>query len=93
MGDSIIAKCVSCGYSSGILPTGGGIRSFRTHDAQPVHCETCRAVTTANVKKVPLSCLACRSVEVTRLQGPGPTICPKCGKTDLRFQDGGIRWD
>jgi hypothetical protein len=93
MGNSIIAQCASCGYSSGTLLTGGGMRSFQTYDAQPVRCASCRAVTTANLKKVPLSCLTCRSVEVTRLQDPGPTICPKCGKTDLRFQDGGIKWD
>ena len=69
------------------------MRSFSSYDAQPVHCASCRAVRTANLKEAPLSCLTCGSVEVTALQGSGPGSCPKCGKTELRFRKGGIKWD
>jgi hypothetical protein len=93
MGDSKIAECASCGYSSGTLLTGGGMRSFRTYDAQPVHCASCGVIRTANLKVAPLSCLMCGGVGVTALQGLGPTSCPKCGKAELRFRKGGIKWD
>lgn len=93
MGSSTIAHCKACGYQSDTLMTGGGMRNFQTYDARPVHCRQCQAVTTANFKEPKLTCLRCSSAEVTPLVGCGPTICPKCGKTELRFQDGGVLWD
>lgn len=93
MGSSTIAHCNACGYDTGQLPTGGGIRNFRTYDAEPVHCARCHEVTLANVKQSPLVCLKCGGSEVTLLPGEGLSVCPKCGKAELRFQNGGIRWD
>lgn len=93
MGTSAIAHCEACGYRSDTLLLGGGIRSFRTHDARPIHCARCRAVTTANFKASPLACLQCGSAEVTPLVGKGPMVCPKCGEAQLLLRDAGILWD
>ena len=93
MGSSTIARCGACGYQSDTLLIGGGMRSFNTHEARPVHCARCNAVTTANFKSPTLSCLMCDSSDVTPIAENSPAICPKCGKLELRFQSGGIKWD
>ena len=93
MGTSKIARCGACRYESDELLTGGGLVSFRTYDARPVHCGRCKEVTTANFKAQPLICERCSSAHVVPLVGEGPLACPKCGKIELRLSDGEILWD
>jgi hypothetical protein len=64
VGSSTIGHCDACGYATGQLRTGGGIRNFQTYDAQPIHCAQCQEVRLANVKP-PLVCLKCE------MQKPG----------------------
>ena len=93
MGSSAIAHCSACGYQSGLLMTGGGIRNFRVFDARPANCARCQTITWANVKAQPLACQKCGGTEVILLANNGVSSCPKCGERHLELRDGGLLWD
>jgi hypothetical protein len=93
MGDSTIACCNACGYATPLLMTGGGMHNFRTFDARPVLCPTCREVTTANMKAALPVCLKCGEGATSAVPWPGPSVCPKCGESHLYLKAGGLMWD
>lgn len=63
MGSSTDAHCFACGYDT-FLMIGGGMANWTTYAAWPVSCNTCKAVTTANFKELPLICEECGSHDV-----------------------------
>lgn len=63
VGTTTDVHCFACGYDE-FLTLGGGMANHKTHAAWPVSCKTCEAVTTANFKQSPLTCLECKSLEV-----------------------------
>ncbi len=49
---------------------GGGMRNYATFAAWPVSCAACSAITTANFKQTPLTCLECASGNVLPISDP-----------------------
>jgi hypothetical protein len=67
MGTQRDASCDFCGYST-CVTEGGTMRGFAEYSAKPVSCPTCRAITSANERKLPLTCDKCGSAGVTELE-------------------------
>jgi hypothetical protein len=63
MGHTSDAHCFACGYDKP-LPLGAAMTNHAEHAAWPVTCRSCSAVTTANFKQSPLTCLECGSTDV-----------------------------
>lgn len=67
--DSVDAHCFSCGYDK-LLMVGGLMTNFKVYSAEPVSCENCKEMTTANYKATPLTCEVCNSSNVLRIDDP-----------------------
>jgi len=51
MGEMYIAKCLNCGYKTGMLTLGGGMLNFDTYDGEPVCNFDTKEIEVANAKE------------------------------------------
>jgi transposase-like protein len=89
MGQTNDAHCLSCGYDTA-LTIGGAMMSPVCY--WPVSCPACRAITRADMRKLPVACEECGSTDVIELghpltnAGDGKRVVITC--YDWRLTDG-----